>query len=439
MKENKHPHFALLISILILLCLLIAGGILAVSGVISLPGEKSFSTQESAEELLGVEPVLNALTAAEQARTGRETLWKGMPGGAGSAVEAPVISGDEAADTASAEKSAEKGSSGDKTGSEKAAAGSLTGKGKDGDSTKDDAKDKGKEKDSSKDREEDSALEEAKEVLLSFLPAKTGKDRLTKVQKEYIKSWEAFHGRTFPQNAPLHEYNWKYLSYDEDGILQYKGDKQYTVRHGIDVSEFQGSIDWKRVRKAGYDFAFVRAGYRMFNTGELYQDSKAVRNLKDAAKAGLDVGVYVFSQAITKKEAREEAELCLKVIRKSGVTITLPVVFDPEIQIDYVARINYISREEFTDNAVAFCERIEKAGYMPAVYANSSTETDILDMSRLNDALIWYADYNPVPESPYRFTFWQYSDYGWVDGIPETETDLNLWFIKKETGEDKSS
>ena len=433
MKENKHHHFALLITILLLLCLLIAGGIFAVSGFISLPWISGLSAQESTEDLLGVEPVLNALTAAEQTRTGRETLWKGMQAdrsgdGTGSAVKAPVISGDET--------EAEAAASAENDSSKKAGAGSSKDGAKGGDNGANSA---GNKSDKSKDEEEDSALEEAKEVLLSFLPAKTEKDSLTKVQKEYIKSWEAFHGRKFPQNAPLHEYNWKYLSYDENGHLQYQGDKHYTVRHGIDVSEFQGSIDWKRVRKAGYDFAFVRAGYRMFNTGELYQDSKAVENLKDAAKAGLDVGVYVFSQAITKKEAREEADLCLKVIKKSGVTITLPVVFDPEIQIDYVARINYISREEFTDNAVAFCEHIEKAGYMPAVYANSSTETDILDMSRLNDALIWYADYNPVPESPYRFTFWQYSDYGWVDGIPETETDLNLWFIKKETGKEESS
>lgn len=272
-------------------------------------------------------------------------------------------------------------------------------------------------------REElDSVREQAKDL---------SRKNLTKAQKQYVRNWEAWHGRTFPLTAPLHPYNWKYLNYDENGVLQYEGDDDYTVRHGIDVSEFQGTIDWERVRKAGYDFAFIRAGYRMFETGDLYQDARAVKNLRQAAEAGLDVGVYVFSQAISKKEAREEADLCLKVIKKSGVEITLPVVFDPEIQIDYYARINYITAEQFTDNAVAFCKQVEKAGYTPAIYANSSTESDILDMSRLNDALIWYADYNMIPESPYRFTFWQYTDYGWVDGIPETETDLNLWFIKK--------
>ena len=254
----------------------------------------------------------------------------------------------------------------------------------------------------------------------------------TKLQKKYIQAWEDWHMRDFPNNFPLHNYNWKYLSYDESGILRYEGDDDYMIRRGIDVSEFQGKIDWDRVKEAGYSFAFVRVGHRTMHTGDLQRDSRAIKNLTRAKKAGLDVGAYVFSQAITKKEAREEAKLCLDVIEDSGVELTLPIVYDPEIVVeDYYARINYISGEQFTDNAVAFCETIKKAGYTPAIYANSSTETDILDMSRLKGTTIWYADYSGIPETPYDFTFWQYSDLGWVDGIPETETDLNVWFIKK--------
>ena len=238
--------------------------------------------------------------------------------------------------------------------------------------------------------------------------------------------------RDFPLVTGLHDYNWKYLEYDDQGVLHYRGDDDYKVRRGIDVSEFQGQIDWDKVKADGYDFVFIRACHRTFHTGSLEEDTRAVRNLKRAHKAGLDVGVYAFSQAVTTEEAEEEAKLCLDIIKESGVEITLPVVFDPEIQIEYDARINYISNEQFTDNAVAFCKKVEKAGYTPAIYANSSTETDILDMSRLEDAEIWYADYNYTPESPYRFTFWQYTNTGWVDGIPETETDLNLWFVPRE-------
>ena len=282
-----------------------------------------------------------------------------------------------------------------------------------------------------KETEADKASNRKKETEADKKDKEEEDNSLTKTQKKYVKSWEENHFRPFPLTTGLHDYNWKYLKYDDDGVLQYKGDENYTVRRGIDVSEFQGKIDWEKVKKEGYDFVFVRAGHRTFHTGSLEKDTRAIKNLTRAEEAGLDVGVYVFSQAVSIKEAIEEAELCLDVIEESGVEITLPVVFDPEIQIEYDARINYISSKQFTDNAVAFCETIKEAGFTPAIYANCSTETDILNLSRLENAEIWYADYNSVPESPYRFTYWQYTNMGWVDGIPETETDLNLWFVPK--------
>jgi hypothetical protein len=147
---------------------------------------------------------------------------------------------------------------------------------------------------------------------------------------------------------------------------------------------------------------------------------------------GTRIRACLFFEGQQNAAAGGKAQLCLDVIKESGVELTLPIVFDPEIVIeDYYARINFISGKQFTDNAVAFCEKIKKAGYTPAIYANCSTETDILDMSRLKGTTIWYADYSNVPETPYDFTFWQYSNLGRVDGIPETETDLNVWFIKK--------
>lgn len=258
------------------------------------------------------------------------------------------------------------------------------------------------------------------------------KASLTKLQKKHIKAWEEFHGYPFTINAALNDYDWECLDRTDDGRLSYKGDDRYTILHGIDVSEFQGKIDWKKVKEAGFDFAFIRAGYRTFDFGDLHTDSRAVKNLRRAKEAGFEVGLYFFSQAVTEEEAREEAQICLDIIEESGVEITLPIAFDPEIQPEHDARINYVSKEQFTENALAFCRKIEKAGYTPAIYANSSTETDILDMSRLDDAVIWYADYNQIPESPYRFTFWQYSEVGNVDGVPEPVTDLNVWFIEKE-------
>ena len=443
MNENRHSRRALLITTLILLCMLLAGGVFVIfrirlrtavppqtesSGQSGDPSADGGPGQASADaghsptiteqirSWFGVDAVVDILSADRSvsrdvpmprasSRHPAQTAGSGNAA-APAAAETPQ----DAAQAVQADPAAA-AAAGDAAGAQSAA-----------------------------------PAEEAEEVSAAHklfpeleTSAVTSAKDLTKRQKSYIKSWEALHGREFPMGAPLHNYNWKYLEYDENGVLHYEGDDDYTVRRGIDVSEFQGWIDWEAVREAGYDFAFVRVGYRMFDSGDLYEDSRAVKNLKRAKKAGLDVGVYVFSQAVSKKEAREEAKLCLDVIEKSGVEITLPVVFDPEIQIDYYARINYITSEQFTDNAIAFCEAIHKAGRVPAIYANSSTLTDILNMKRITketDAVIWYADYYGVPETPYQFTFWQYTDLGWVSGIAETETDLNLWFVKNEEEEE---
>lgn len=353
--------------------------------------------------------------AAENAgtNTGRatETAGSGNLQTTGTApAENPGTNADKSAETAG-------------TGSSKAAGADTAGTGN-GKANAADTADTGKAAETAGNAQKEAAKDKAEEEK---------DDSPTKLQKKYIKAWEDWHMRDFPENFPLHNYNWKYLEYDEKGILHYEGDDNYMIRRGIDVSEFQGSIDWEKVKEAGFDFVFVRVGHRTMHTGDLQRDNRAIKNLKRAKKAGLDVGAYIFSQAITKDEAREEAQLCLDVIKESGVELTLPIVFDPEIVVeDYYARINFISGEQFTDNCIAFCKKIQKAGYTPAVYANCSTETDILDMSRLDqDTVIWYADYSGTPDSPYDFTFWQYSNLGRVDGIPETETDLNVWFIKK--------
>ena len=445
--ENENISIrACIITILILACLLLAGGIFwmsktKASGTAAVSGKENESSagednktspgpEQDASDLrawLGLDAVFSILGSEED--SGSETPDSGSAAGqiAASAKEA-----DTSLMAGSSSKKAETNDSGSDAKAEtrdgSTSAGANTSD-RDADhedgaptaSREEKASGQGKISEEEKKESDGSKKEDA------------SSGGLTKLQKKYIRAWEDFHGRSFPLNAPLHNYNWKYLAFDENGRIIYDGDKAYTVRHGIDVSEFQGKIDWNAVRESGIDFVFVRAGYRMFESGELVKDSRAVKNLRRAKKAGLEVGVYVFSQAVTKEEAREEAALCLEVIEESGVEVTLPVVFDPEIQIEYYARINYIDGTQFTDNALAFCKAIKKAGYASAVYANCSTETDILDMSRLDgQALIWYADYNAVPESPYQFTFWQYSNTGWVDGIPETETDLNAWFVEKE-------
>ena len=485
--EKKSSRLAALITAIILLCLVLAGGAFVLSGRPSSrgadlnKGDLSSSSGSGGEDRgfagrlydwLGIETIMTILRPEESGIIAGGIDSADSTAGVKASVDESAAAGEtdlvSAADTAAGSDSstadsaevkaadtdqAAAGSTQSKAaGADQAAAGSTQSKAADTDqaaagstdnkaadtakdsaaSTKDEADKNAKKNSGAESKDEKKSESVSKDEKDASSGDKKPKDSLTKLQKKYVKAWEEWHMRDFPLNFPLHNYNWKYLKFDDKGVLHYEGDENYTIRRGIDVSEFQGKIDWEKVKKAGYDFVFVRAGHRTMHSGDLQKDKRAVKNLQRAKKAGLDVGVYIFSQAITEKEARKEAELCLDVIEESGVEITLPIVYDPEIVVeDYYARINYISGEQFTDNTVAFCEKIRKAGFTPAIYANCSTETDILDMSRIKDTVIWYADYGSTPESPYDFTFWQYSNLGWVDGIPETETDLNVWFIKK--------
>lgn len=223
-------------------------------------------------------------------------------------------------------------------------------------------------------------------------------------------------------------------TYQAEGFLRdgqqisYESDT-YTSRAGIDVSHHQGNIDWKKVKDAGYEFAFIRLGYRGYATGQLCLDRYFFQNIKDAQACGIDVGVYIFSQAISEEEAIEEANFVIQNLE--GYDLQLPVVYDPESILDDEARTDDISGEQFTKNTIAFCQTIQDAGFKPMIYSNMLWEAYELDLAQLTDYPIWYADYEPLPQTPYSFQYWQYSNEGIVDGISGM-VDLNIEIIQKE-------
>lgn len=224
-----------------------------------------------------------------------------------------------------------------------------------------------------------------------------------------------------------HDYDWSYLVNNKKSI-QYN-DANYTIRKGIDVSYYNGKINWKKVKKAGIKFAIIRLGYRGYGTGSLNLDKQFRRNLKQARKVGLDVGVYFFSQAVNEKEAREEAQFVIKALK--GKKLDLPVVYDPERILHDNARTDNVSGKQFTKNTLAFCKRIEQAGYDAMIYSNMYWEAFLLDLKKLADYPVWYADYKKKPQTPYQFYFWQYSSSGRVDGV-KGRVDLNVEFVRKE-------
>ena len=208
----------------------------------------------------------------------------------------------------------------------------------------------------------------------------------------------------------------------------YYEDEIYTSRMGVDISRHDGEIDWKKLKNSGRDFVFLRAAWRGYETGIMHVDENFHQNIVGALDAGFDVGVYVFSQATNEKEALEEAEFILNEIK--DYKITLPVVFDPEHIYKDSGRSDDVTGEQFTKNAIVFCERVKQAGYEPMIYANLSWQAFVLDLEQLQDYKMWYADYQKVPRTPYDFEFWQYSAWGDLPGT-NTICDLDLWIIKK--------
>lgn len=213
----------------------------------------------------------------------------------------------------------------------------------------------------------------------------------------------------------------------------------YETRLGVDVSEHQYEIDWSKVARSGVDFAYIRIGRRGYTEGGLFSDPWFENNYNGAVNAGLQVGVYFYSQAVSEEEAREEAQFVLDALQ--GRSLDLPIVFDWE-KIDNedadIARTNGLGMERRTDCAVAFCEAIREGGYDASVYFNRNLGYYGYDLRRLTDYDFWFA----LPIAPpelywpsfyYKVNIWQYSFTDTVPGI-EGETDMNMMFIPVSQG-----
>ena len=192
---------------------------------------------------------------------------------------------------------------------------------------------------------------------------------------------------------------------------------------GIDVSRHQGQIDWAQVKASGIDFAFVRVGYRSAADGTLKIDDMAQRNLTEAKLAGLQVGAYFFSQAVSPEEARQEAAFAMEQLR--GHTLDLPLAYDWEYVQDW-GRTLSVPRETLADCINAFCSEIEARGYQSMVYFNGDFAKRMLAPDQLGRR-IWFAMYDTHPKLSPKPDYWQYTDQGQVPGI-SGNVDLNLRF-----------
>ena len=214
----------------------------------------------------------------------------------------------------------------------------------------------------------------------------------------------------------------------DDGEYKYIKDGEVVSRKGIDVSKYQGNIDWKKAAFDGVKYAFIRVGCRGYgSSGTLIKDEKFHQNVKGALEQGIQVGAYFFTQAITKEEALEEAELVIKEL--GDYEITYPVAIDVERIQGSKARQDVLTAKERTEICKVFCEKIKEAGFIPMVYGDTETFAELIIPEELAAYDFWICETDGTMTFPYEFAVWQYSHKGSVSGI---KNDTNISISLKE-------
>ena len=201
-------------------------------------------------------------------------------------------------------------------------------------------------------------------------------------------------------------------------------------RLGVDVSSHQGVIDWQAVADSGVEFAMIRIGFRGYMEGEINADPMARANIEGAKAAGLDVGVYFFSQAMTRQEAAREAAWCVTFLENTE--LEMPLVFDWEhVESSEARTAGFEDGPLLTACAQSFCDVVSAAGYEPMVYFNVYQARDLYDLKALQDYGFWIAQYQDGLDFPHAVDLWQYTESGEMDGI-QGKVDLNLWLERVE-------
>lgn len=198
------------------------------------------------------------------------------------------------------------------------------------------------------------------------------------------------------------------------------------IDFGIDVSAWQKDIDWKKVKESGVDFAIIRCGYRGSKTGALVEDSYFYKNLTEAKEAGVEVGVYFFTQAVNETEAVEEASMVLALV--GDTELEYPIFIDTENTNGRADGIDKATRTAVCD---AFCKTVERAGKKAGIYASRNWFNNKLYDDKLEEHIRWVAEYASTTAYARRYEMWQYTSSGSIDGI-EGRVDLDISYILDE-------
>lgn len=290
--------------------------------------------------------------------------------------------------------------------------------------------------------------EDAKNDTTTLLKDKSGNQMYILVDDKYIEAKAADYYKydTFYKKEAVSEYSytgWQNLDgrtyyFDKEGnkvtgeqIIQgakynFNSDGSLNTGSGIlgiDVSTWNGDIDWSKVKNSGVSYAIIRSGFRGSTQGALVEDNRFRQNIQGAANAGLKVGIYFFSQAVNEVEAIEEASMVLSQVK--GYNITYPIFIDVEPS---GGRADKLSSSDRTKVINAFCQTIQNGGYRAGIYANKTWLNEKMNISALSGYKIWLAQYNSTVTYGGKYDIWQYSDKGTVSGIKE-KVDMNLSFL----------
>jgi len=224
---------------------------------------------------------------------------------------------------------------------------------------------------------------------------------------------------------PKHNYDFTKLVC-QSNIMKYYEDGKQISYVGADISKYQDYVDFVKLKKAGVDYVMLRVGARGYSSGQIVIDEYFSDNIKRASDAGLEVGLYFYSQAVTEEEAIEEAEIVLENIQ--DYDITWPIAFCMEYMDNDTARVEALSKTEKTAIARAFLEKIREAGYLPMIYGDKEWLIKRIDMSKLTAYDIWLSQETDIPDYPYKFSMWQYTTSVTINGIAGPAS-LNISFI----------
>lgn len=237
--------------------------------------------------------------------------------------------------------------------------------------------------------------------------------------------WQTIDGKTYFYDKNGNRVTGTQVIQGVQYTFEDSGDRSGVI--GIDVSKYQSSIDWKQVKNAGVDFVMVRCGYRGYGSGVLVEDPMFRSHVAGAKAAGLKVGLYFFSQAITEAEAVEEASMAVSLARSVG-GITLPIAIDSEYAAGGAGRADGLNKADRTTITKAFCNTIANSGYTPMVYASKSWFSTHLNVSALGSYRIWVAHYAAQCGYTGRYDIWQYTDKGTVAGV-KGKVDMNISYM----------